>query len=129
MNENAEIGLRTLVLAERILTEEEYANFNSRFEAASLKLEGRDEAIDEVNASIEKEMTIIGSTAIEDMLQEEVADTIVSIKKAGIKVWVLTEDKIGTAINIGISCGLLDSEMTQFKIRSINKDELKDQLE
>ena len=49
-----------------------------------------------------------GSTAIEDRLQDEVADTIRFMKRTGIKVWVLTGDKIGTAINIGLSAGLLD---------------------
>jgi P-type E1-E2 ATPase len=50
---------------------------------------------------------LIGSTAIEDKLQDQVADTIDFMKRAGIKVWVLTGDKIETAINIGISCKLL----------------------
>lgn len=51
---------------------------------------------------------MIGSTAIEDKLQDEVADTISFMKDAGIKVWVLTGDKVETAINIGVSAGLLD---------------------
>lgn len=36
------------------------------------------------------------------------------MKAANIKVWVLTGDKIETAINIGISCGLLSDEMEMF---------------
>jgi len=55
-------------------------------------------------------LQLIGSTAIEDRLQENVADTIQFAKQAGIKVWVLTGDKIGTAINIGLSAGLLDQK-------------------
>ena len=53
---------------------------------------------------IEKNFTLIGSTAIEDKLQDGVGDTIQSVKSAGIKLWVLTGDKIETAINIGYSC-------------------------
>jgi len=53
---------------------------------------------------------LIGSTAIEDRLQDNVADTIQFAKNAGIKVWVLTGDKIGTAINIGLAAGLLDQK-------------------
>ena len=62
---------------------------------------------------------LIGSTAIEDRLQEDVDKTIQFAKEAGIKVWVLTGDKIGTAINIGMSAGLLDNseKMTQHIIR------------
>lgn len=58
---------------------------------------------------IEKDLNLIGSTAIEDKLQDEVGDTIAALKEAGIKVWVLTGDKIETAINIGYSCQLLDN--------------------
>lgn len=58
-------------------------------------------------------MELIGSTAIEDKLQDDVSDTIRFMKDAGIKVWVLTGDKIETAINIGYSSGLLDNNMLQ----------------
>ena len=74
---------------------------------------------------------LIGSTAIEDRLQDDVDQTIQFAKSAGVKVWVLTGDKIGTAINIGFSAGLLDNEdkMDQHIIREdsdVNKliDEL-----
>lgn len=57
---------------------------------------------------IENDFELIGTTAIEDKLQDEVADVIKYIRSAGIKLWVLTGDKIETAINIGFSCELLD---------------------
>lgn len=66
-------------------------------------------------------MQITGSTAIEDRLQSKVAEVIQFIKAAGIKVWVLTGDKVGTAINIGQSAGLLDNNMDQHKL--IESDE------
>jgi len=56
-------------------------------------------------------MTLVGSTAIEDRLQEDVKETIEAFKECGIKVWVLTGDKVETAINIGYSCGLLNNDM------------------
>jgi len=56
-------------------------------------------------------MLLVGATAIEDKLQEEVCETIVAFKEAGIKVWMLTGDKVETAINIGYSAGLLNSSM------------------
>jgi len=64
-----------------------------------------------VAAEIETDMTLVGSTAIEDRLQEDVATTIISLKQAGIKIWVLTGDKIETAIQIGYSTGLLTDQM------------------
>lgn len=76
----------------------------------------REEKVDQVAEKLEKDFMLIGSTAIEDKLQDEVADTIEFMKKAGIKVWVLTGDKIETAINIGISCRLLSELMEIFII-------------
>ena len=57
---------------------------------------------------LEIEFDLLGSTAIEDKLQEDVGDTIYDIRQAGIQVWVLTGDKVETAINIGHACKLLD---------------------
>lgn len=64
-----------------------------------------------VEATVESDMVLVGSTAIEDRLQEDVKETIEGFKETGIKVWVLTGDKVETAINIGYSCGLLNSQM------------------
>ena len=74
-------------------------------------MENREETIMEVSAEIETDMTLVGSTAIEDRLQDNVQDTIVSFKEAGIKIWVLTGDKVETAIQIGFSTGLLNESM------------------
>lgn len=49
-------------------------------------------------------MELVGCSAIEDKLQENVGKTIADIKKAGVNVWVLTGDKVDTAMNIGQSC-------------------------
>ena len=104
----AEEGLRTLYLAQRELDENVYRDWNQRARKARLELVNREEKIEEVDEIIEQDLELIGSTAIEDRLQDEVVETIKFIKKAGIKVWVLTGDKIETAINIGLSAGLLD---------------------
>lgn len=59
---------------------------------------------------IEVDFILAGCSAIEDKLQDEVGSTIRDIRRAGIKVWVLTGDKVETAINIGQSCQLLTRE-------------------
>jgi P-type E1-E2 ATPase len=74
----------------------------------------REEEVDKVANEIETGFELVGSTAIEDKLQDEVAETIEFMKRAGIKLWVLTGDKIETAINIGISCKLLTEQMEVF---------------
>lgn len=76
----------------------------------------REKQIEKIAEFIEVDFELVGSTAIEDKLQDEVGKTIMDVKKAGVKVWVLTGDKIETAINIGFSCELLDKEMEIFVI-------------
>jgi magnesium-transporting ATPase (P-type) len=76
----------------------------------------RDASIEQCAEKIETDLTLIGSTAIEDKLQDDVANVIEFIRNAGIKLWVLTGDKIETATNIGYSCKILDNEMEIFKI-------------
>ena len=73
-------------------------------------------------------MTLVGSTAIEDKLQEDVETTIVSLKEAGIKVWVLTGDKVETAIQIGFSTGLLNEDMGQYIIDATEFGKISHQL-
>ena len=75
------------------------------------KNSGNNDLVDKLNGEIETNLELIGSTAIEDKLQDEVQDTINFLKDGGIKVWGLTGDKVETAINIGISAGLLDENM------------------
>jgi P-type E1-E2 ATPase len=71
----------------------------------------REEEIAKVSNMIECNLDLVGATAIEDKLQEGVPDTIKYLRAAGIRVWVLTGDKIETAINIGFSSSLLDNNM------------------
>jgi len=106
----AEEGLRTLFLAERVLTEEEFDEWARDSKEARKKIADREAAVDAVDAQIEKDMELIGTTAIEDKLQDNVKDTIEFMKQADIKVWVLTGDKVGTAKMIGLSTGLIENE-------------------
>jgi len=107
----AKDGLRTLLLAEWNLDLETYLAWEKKYYEASISLEGREEKIDEVAEEIESNLTLLGSTAIEDLLQDQVGETLVALKEAGIKIWVLTGDKIETVISIGYSCQLLSNEM------------------
>jgi len=88
----------------------------------------RQEKIEEVGEQIENEFILLGSTAIEDKLQDQVAEVIQHIQDVGIKLWVLTGDKIETAINIGYSCALLNSEMEIFVIDGDSTKKIYEQL-
>jgi phospholipid-translocating ATPase len=111
-------GLRTLCIAQKVLGEEEYQNWNREHEIASAAIQNREDRLEEVSDLIERDLTLLGGTAIEDRLQDGVPDTIALLAEAGIKLWVLTGDKVETAINIGFSCNLLnnDMELIIFKI-------------
>lgn len=111
-------GLRTLCLAYRDLTMELYESWNEKFIQAKSSLRDREKKLDEVSELIEKDLILIGCTAIEDKLQEGVPSCIETLSRAGIKIWVLTGDKIETAINIAYACSLINNDMKQFIISS-----------
>ena len=104
-------GLRTLCIAKKTMTMHEYNRWNSTYEVAAAAIENREERLEEVSDAIERELTLLGGTAIEDRLQEGVPDSIQLLADAGIKLWVLTGDRVETAINIGFSCNLLNNDM------------------
>ena len=124
----AEEGLRTLLLAKKSLEKKYYEEWNERFQQASLSVVNKDELVENVQSEIETGMSLVGSTAIEDKLQEEVKETIEAFKETGIKVWVLTGDKVETAINIGYSCGLLNNSMKQYVINTVEQVEISKKL-
>ena len=115
-------GLRTLCIAERELSEQEYMAWRKEHDVAAKALENREEKLEEVADKIEQDLTLLGGTAIEDRLQDGVPDTIALLGDAGIKLWVLTGDKVETAINIGFSCNLLNNDMDLLRIQ-VNEDE------
>jgi phospholipid-translocating ATPase len=94
-------GLRTLCIAYRNLTEEEYLTWSRTYDNATSSIKNRDEEIIKAEALIEHSLTILGATALEDKLQEGVPEAIELLHKAGIKLWILTGDKLQTAIEIG----------------------------
>ena len=104
-------GLRTLCIAERDLEEDQYQEWSRDHDVAAQALHDREERLEEVADRIERDLMLLGGTAIEDRLQDGVPDTIALLGDAGIKLWVLTGDKVETAINIGFSCNLLSNDM------------------
>uniref|UniRef100_A0A4X2LEV9 Phospholipid-transporting ATPase n=1 Tax=Vombatus ursinus TaxID=29139 RepID=A0A4X2LEV9_VOMUR len=107
----AEETLRTLCLASKEVEEEVYQEWSQRYHDASVLLQNRAQGLDAVYEDMEKDLNLLGATAIEDKLQDGVPDTIHLLKKGNIKVWVLTGDKQETAVNIGFACRLLSDDM------------------
>lgn len=67
-------------------------------------------------------MELLGATAVEDALQDNVRDTLESLRHAGIKVWVLTGDKVETALNIALSCGHIPEDANKYFITECTDD-------
>jgi len=111
LDEYASEGLRTLCLATRTISPEEYETWSKIFDQASTTLVNREEELSKAAELIEKDLFLLGATAIEDKLQDGIPETITTLSQAGIKIWILTGDKQETAINIGLSCSLINNNM------------------
>uniref|UniRef100_A0A3Q1CF76 Phospholipid-transporting ATPase n=1 Tax=Amphiprion ocellaris TaxID=80972 RepID=A0A3Q1CF76_AMPOC len=100
-------GLRTLCIAKKVPLLEEYDVWLKDQLLAESSIENREELLLASAERLETNLTLLGTTGIVDRLQEEVPETIETLQRAGIKVWVLTGDKQETAINIAYACKLL----------------------
>jgi len=110
-------GLRTLLLGIKVLDESEFQEIKREFENAEDDIENRDTLLEECFDRFERDLILIGATAVEDRLQEDVPEILEDFRKANIKVWMLTGDKLETAKNIGYSCKLLTDDMVVFQAK------------
>ncbi|XP_040304001.1 phospholipid-transporting ATPase IB isoform X4 [Herpailurus yagouaroundi] len=115
-------GLRTLCVAYADLSEQEYEEWLKVYREASTILKDRAQRLEECYEIIEKNLLLLGATAIEDRLQAGVPETIATLLKAEIKIWVLTGDKQETAINIGYSCRLVSQNMALILLKEDSLD-------
>ncbi|KAG5641467.1 hypothetical protein DXG03_005130 [Asterophora parasitica] len=122
-------GLRTLCIAYRWLEEDEYLNWSRKYDDATNAIEGREEEIEKANELIEHSLQILGATALEDKLQEGVPEAIEMLHRAGIKLWILTGDKLQTAIEIGFSCNLLKNNMVIMILSADSMEQTRAQIE
>ena len=114
-------GYRTLYIAMKVFKEEEWEDFSSELEQAEMDTLHKKEKLDEIYQRIENGLTLIGSTIVEDKLQENVPEVIKELRQADIKIWMLTGDKLSTAYNIGLSCNLINKDIKTFFIEGIEK--------
>ncbi|GIY93492.1 hypothetical protein CEXT_718281 [Caerostris extrusa] len=100
-------GLRTLVVAKKVLTEEQYTDFEARLNQAKVSIHDRTAKVTAVIESLERDMELLCLTGVEDKLQDNVRPTLELLKNAGIKIWMLTGDKLETATSIAKSSRLV----------------------
>ena len=112
-------GFRTLFIDMKILSQEEYDDYNNKLKEAQMSDINKDKKVEEVNNIIENNLFLIGTTIVEDKLQEKLPETIKKLRISNIKVWMLTGDKMNIAYNIGLSCNLISTRMKIFNICGI----------
>ena len=113
-------GLRTLVVGRRKLSPQQYADFASAYKAASMELQSRDASMAQVlHTHLEHNLELLGVTGVEDKLQKDVKPSLELLRNAGIKIWMLTGDKVETARCVAISSKLVSRTQTIHTITSL----------
>jgi phospholipid-transporting ATPase len=121
----AEVGLRVLLIGMRVIEQEEFDAWKKDYETGLRQYENVDNLnenkIKYINGKyeeIERGLTLIGCTALEDKLQDQVPETIKELQTAGINVWVLTGDNLPTAKNIALMCNLIPKGMQVYELNN-----------
>lgn len=101
-------GLRTLVVGRKRLSLQQYKEFSAKYKQASLSFQGRDVGMAKViGECLERDLELLGVTGVEDRLQRDVKSSLELMRNAGIKIWMLTGDKVETARCVAISAKLV----------------------
>ena len=121
-------GLRTLVFARKRLAPDAYALFSERYKAAKVTVHDREAAMNAVVEALEVDMELLGLTGVEDRLQDGVKATLETVRNAGIKVWMLTGDKVETGTCIAVSSKLIPRNQPIFRFACKTRAEAVDML-
>ena len=101
-------GLRTLVVGRKKLSPQQYREFAASYQEASLSISGRETGMQRVVSKwLEKDLELLGVTGVEDKLQKDVKPSLELLRNAGIKIWMLTGDKVETARCVAVSSKLV----------------------
>ncbi|KAF8936726.1 putative aminophospholipid-translocase [Dissophora ornata] len=124
-------GLRTLVVARKGLSNERYQEFETRYNVARTSITDRTNAMNAVvKEELEQELELLGVTGVEDKLQDDVKETLETLRNAGLKIWMLTGDKIETATCIAISSKLVARNQSMHQVAKLsNLQDAEDQLD
>ena len=116
-------GLRTLMIAYKEITEEYYKQWSEKYLEVKTNVNHKEEDINKLYDEMETNFRLIGATAIEDELQDNVDKIINDMMLTGMRVWMLTGDKLDTAKNIAISCKLFKDDMKILEIKEHSTSE------
>ena len=119
-------GLRTLCYSFKIIDFCIYNEWEKKYNELKYKSindKSLYPQLEEMIGKIESDATLLGITALEDKLQDEVKEDLQKFIEAGINVWMITGDKMDTAESIGHSCKLFSEDTEVFKIKDTNNVE------
>ena len=104
------LGLRVMGISEKEITKEEFYSFKKDLDiiGRNIELRNREESL--LFTRFESQSTLLGLAAIEDRLQIGVPDAIDTLRKAGIKIWMITGDIMQTALKISRSTKLIQDD-------------------
>lgn len=102
----------------KIIEPKELERFHYQVEQTEQVLTKKEERLELLYSNLESDLTLLGATAVEDQLQENVPEVIHDLQRANIKVWMLTGDKFETAKNIGASCKLIQKGDECYELKS-----------
>ena len=129
LKEFAVKGLRTLMVAYKEIDENYYKQWSDKYIKIKSNVNHTEEQIHQIYDEMEKDFKLIGSTAIEDELQDNVDEIINFMMQTGMRVWMLTGDKLDTAKNIAISCKLFQNNMKIIEIpEHLSENDLKNEF-
>jgi phospholipid-translocating ATPase len=124
-------GLRTLVVGRKRLTPKQYQDFSSHYQEASLSISNRDTSMQAVvTQHLEHDLELLGVTGVEDKLQKDVKPSLELLRNAGIKIWMLTGDKVETARCVAVSSKLVARGQYIYTVAKLKrKDNAQDHLD
>ena len=116
-------GLRTLVVGRRKLSSDQYRDFSARYRQASMSLNQRDSQMARVTRDhVERNLELLGVTGVEDKLQKDVKPSLELLRNAGIKIWMLTGDKVETARCVAVSAKIVSRTQYIHTITNLSSD-------
>ncbi|CUM47491.1 uncharacterized protein AC631_04948 [Debaryomyces fabryi] len=118
-------GLRTLVIGRKKLNTKLYQEFVNKYQEASLSMHDRESSMQKaINHYLEKDVELLGLTGVEDKLQKDVKSSIELLRNAGIKIWMLTGDKVETAKCVSINAKIISRGQYIHQITNVGHSDL-----
>ncbi|WKX89403.1 hypothetical protein Q1695_008787 [Nippostrongylus brasiliensis] len=121
-------GYRTLCFAVRKIDSKTFETWYRKYLDVVNDNAGIRGRMADLAEEIERDLVLIGVSAIEDRLQKNVPETVARLLSAGIRVWVLTGDKLETAVNIGNSCRLISAKTPMLVLSATTAADAKKEL-